>query len=579
MIVDWVLRIRGTDYQSAMAHSIISTGSNHSGDHHGVNAAWIELCEKHAREAAIELVKACYVFIKPNQGLPHKDIVHKFIDYFINHFELELSRHDAHHGGDGSSSDYSDQDGHSTAPLKSPTEQPTKAHFFRRLSFKGLKKGKIFFHKKHSEDTSEIKHKTKLSKIVVECRKEGVVNYLVGENTDGTQKWEKCRLALVKTVGGYMLEFYSPPKSLKPKSGVFCFLITEARETSALEMPDRENTFVLKAENNMEYVIEAVDTDDMRTWLATVKYCMKPNNISEEETTSSQCNRLPQVPEVPPRLSTTPHPVSTIPHTHTDLCTSHTDLDALLEGGPSTSTTGGPGPPHSEGADSAAPAPPPPADNVDGASAGSGGPQSDLSLLLQEYPWFHGTLPRCEAATLVLSGGPGSHGVFLVRQSETRKGEFVLTFNFQGRAKHLRMTLIDTGQCRVQHLWFQSIFEMLENFRVNAIPLESGSSDVTLTQFVVARTSSIPGLLTGNHHHPGALNTHQASTSTGRTGPGQDGRRPAPNPEMRAIITYGGSIRQTTELMIQEQQNEHFAHQANHATSQTRAVENAYTIV
>lgn len=81
---------------------------------------------------------------------------------------------------------------------------------------------------------------------MVECRKEGIVNYLVGENTDGTQKWEKCRLALVKTVGGYMLEFYSPPKSLKPKKGVFCFLITEARETSALEMPDHENTFVLK---------------------------------------------------------------------------------------------------------------------------------------------------------------------------------------------------------------------------------------------------------------------------------------------------------------------------------------------
>lgn len=35
-------------------------------------------------------------------------------------------------------------------------------------------------------------------------------------------------------------------QALKPKSGVFCFLITEARETTALEMPDHENTFVLK---------------------------------------------------------------------------------------------------------------------------------------------------------------------------------------------------------------------------------------------------------------------------------------------------------------------------------------------
>lgn len=93
-------------------------------------------------------------------------------------------------------------------------------------------------------------------------------------------------------------------QAVKPKSGVFCFLITEARETTALEMPDHENTFVLKvstvlycslltllfaydivwsvtyvlglqAENNMEYVIEAHDTDDMRSWLATIKYCMR----------------------------------------------------------------------------------------------------------------------------------------------------------------------------------------------------------------------------------------------------------------------------------------------------------------
>lgn len=68
----------------------------------------------------------------------------------------------------------------------------------------------------------------------------------------------------------------------QPRSGVFCALITEARETTALEMPDHENTFVLKAVNNLEFVIEAHDTDDMRSWLATIRYCIRSGAMGND---------------------------------------------------------------------------------------------------------------------------------------------------------------------------------------------------------------------------------------------------------------------------------------------------------
>ncbi|KAM6931458.1 SH2B adapter protein 3 isoform 1-T4 [Xenentodon cancila] len=277
------------------------------------------------------------------------------------------------------------------------------------------------------------------------CCKEEQLKYLLVDDTisDFQPHWQRCRLLVRKirdAQGGggrggserYQLELYDPPKASSPKLTTHCSDIQEVRRCNRLEMPDNLNTFVLKV-NRGSLIFETDNDQQVSSWTTELKECIN--------------NRSGSV-----------------------------DLEAPLSP-----------------ADSSAPA------IHRSSESGSQNPVTftppepviqKTDHFLFSYPWFHGPISRVKAAHLVQSSGPEGHGVFLVRQSETRRGDYVLTFNYQGKAKHLRLSLTEWGQCRVQHLRFQSVMDMLSHFRLFPIPLECGAAGaVTLSSFVMAGSS------------------------------------------------------------------------------------------
>ncbi|KAK6475370.1 SH2B adapter protein 2-like [Huso huso] len=351
---------------------------------------------------------------------------------------------------------------------------------------------------------------------LLEIQREGTLRYMVADDTScvGSSQWQKCRLLLRKAVRvegeRFLLEFYVPPKSTKPKVSVPLSAIVEVRTTMPLEMPDKDNTFVLKVENGAEYILETIDSLQKHSWVADIQDCIDPGDSGDDIELAS-CPHGPDLPsrdfpivssyscelldEGVHRVLERPCPTTTHePHSAPSVrCRevpatehpAHIPLERFLQTLETPSPGQTPGQPPSQ----------PPT---------GGEPEGEVCLT--DYPWFHGTLSRVQAAQLVLAGGPRSHGLFVIRQSETRPGEYVLTFNFQGKAKHLRLSVNESGQCHVHHLWFQTVSDMLRHFHTHPIPLESGgSADITLRSYVQAQRP-----LPGTHAHcrppPGCRN-------------------------------------------------------------------------
>uniref|UniRef100_A0A8C4WHH0 SH2B adapter protein 2 n=1 Tax=Gopherus evgoodei TaxID=1825980 RepID=A0A8C4WHH0_9SAUR len=478
---------------------------------------WREFCELHAQAAAVDFAQKFCQFLKEN---PHYDtpgaetsFSHHFAANFLDIFSLEVSRvfvsdsptkynivpfqaqaHKVSSYGHSRSSE--DVSVHATSKPKFK-----KGFSLRNMSLCVVDGMKEMWHRKSSPEPGveatqggrRWTQKLRLSKVqsskveLVDIQREGTLRYMVADDTNcvGSSQWQKCRLMLRKAVKmegeRFLLEFYVPPKASKPKVSIPLSAIIEVRTTMPLEMPDKDNTFVLKVENGAEYILETIDSLQKHSWVADIQDCIDPGDSGDDIELSScvQGACLPgRVPSCScefvadgkdPRRKSPEMLGSDVwassPHGRARDSSgehlAHVPLENFLQTLESSATSS-----HLAGEES----------------------ETEAEINLSDFPWFHGTLSRIKAAQLVLFGGARSHGLFVIRQSETRPGEYVLTFNFQGKAKHLRLSLNENGQCHVQHLWFQTIFDMLRHFHTHPIPLESGgSADITLRSYVVAQ--------------------------------------------------------------------------------------------
>ncbi|TSN21153.1 SH2B adapter protein 2 [Bagarius yarrelli] len=424
---------------------------------------------------------------------------------------------------------------------------------------------------------------------LLEIQREGTLRYMVADDTNciGTAQWQKCRLLLRKTSsseGGekFLLEFYAPPKSSKPKVSVPLSAMVEVRTTMPLEMPDKDNTFVLKVENGGEYILETIDSLQKNSWVADIQDCIDPGDSGDDielescphgqsskefsMVASCSCELLSEGvhrgSERPCAAAVDHYSTPTVrcrepPFTQHP---SHMPLERFLQlpEAQSTSPSSGPGDPPAE---------------------------TEVFATLIGYPWFHGTLSRVRAAQLVLAGGARSHGLFVIRQSETRPGEYVLTFNFQGKAKHLRLSVNENGQCHVHHLWFQTVCDMLRHFHTHPIPLESGgSADITLRSYVqVQRNFSVsPSVSTPSRES--SCRSEAAQPNLSLSGVSQLPATPAHDAPLSSSSSssptaHGGlrSRSNSSERLLELPAGTTEEYSDNDGARRTRAVENQYS--
>ena len=197
---------------------------------------WEEFCKDRAEVAAKQFANEFLQFLGDN---PVFDVSgasttfsKRFVEYFLQTFDNEVHKN-GFMGFDPPESPtdlFGPDDWGSSVHLTGnfrPIEKKTNESSFK--FFGKLKDVKGFFKRnvneespgsgKHAETKKGIEDKPTTSQetkqLTTSIKREGVMNFLMnldsGVNTEDFF-WQKCRMVLFKAPGGYMLEFFTPPK-------------------------------------------------------------------------------------------------------------------------------------------------------------------------------------------------------------------------------------------------------------------------------------------------------------------------------------------------------------------------------
>lgn len=197
----------------------------------GSSTRWEDFCRKHGENAAKQFAKEVKHFVDNNpvyDGVSSANIfAKKFVECFNQTFTAELIN--------ATWADLSDPDSPDLAISNQPhwpsgqqvngqdqvMGKPRSKFNFRQL-FRRSNSGSNVETQLHANGSVHDPNRFRPSSLsfeherpLNEIKKDGILDYLVNLDSGADIEeffWQKCRVLLFKAPGGFMLEFYAPPK-------------------------------------------------------------------------------------------------------------------------------------------------------------------------------------------------------------------------------------------------------------------------------------------------------------------------------------------------------------------------------